>query len=214
MRILIIAPDAQGIATTAEIDAIAPSHHTEIVSGLVTQQRIAIRIAQRHYDIIHFLAHGTPSGIQLSDRFMSPEEIARLAKHTRARMVFLNACGSTIPGQYLVDVGIPAAIVHNREVPDSEAVQVAAYFYNELAVNGGDMRAAYSVANPHDGTLSWLSNGNYRDSLLNEIALLKDSGDRREERMIKLYQGYRHLMIATAVQSIMVAGLWIFQAWR
>jgi len=209
VRILIIGPSSN-LASNIEIDSIAPAHECDIVSDNVTQVRLMNRVARQSYDILHFLAHGDDGGIRLSDGVMAPEDMARLAKHTKARMVFLNACSSTVPGQYLVDVGIPSVIVHNREVPDDEAIQVAGYFYNELAVNGGDMKSAYSVANPRDGTFSWLSNGNYRDPLLQEITALRQEGNQRNRALQWLSAGVIAHM-ATA------AGLWFYQAfyfWR
>lgn len=211
MRVLIVAPSNAGLASTVEIDSIAPAHDTDIVSDNVTQVRLMQRVARQKYDIVHFLTHGSAAGVQLSDGIMAPEDIARLAKHTRARLIFLNACSSTRPGQYLVDVGIPAVIAHNRDVPDNEAIQVAAYFYNELATNGGDMKSAYGVASPHDGTLSWLSNGNYRDPLLQEIISLRESGNRREERQIALYRGVKWLCGGLVFNALLTAGLWAFQ---
>ena len=176
MRVLIIAPtipDMPPLATASEIDAIAPEHDTDIISGDVSQSRLLNRSERQTYDIIHLLAHGSEQGVRLTDGIMTQKDLAQLARHTRAKLVFLNACTSTVPGQYLVDNGIPAAIVQNREVDDQEAVRVAAYFYNELTVNNSDLRKAYDVANPHDGTLSWLSNGNYRDMLTGEVMNLR-----------------------------------------
>lgn len=204
MRILIIAPTSNGIDHTMEVDSIAPAHETDIVSDNVTQVRLMARTARQHYDILHFLSHGDSAGIALSDGLMTPEDIARLAKHTRARMVFLNACNSTVPGQYLVDVGIPACIVHNKPVADDEAIRVAGYFYNELSINGGDMKSAYSVANPRDGTFSFLSNGNYRDPLLSEIIAIKESGERWHRALYWLVAGVVGHMVTAA-------GLWLYQ---
>lgn len=203
MKILIIAPSS-GLSSTIEVDSIAPSFETDIVSDNVTQVRLMNRVAQKHYDILHFLAHGDEKGIQLNDGIMEPEDIARLAKHVKARMVFLNACSSTIPGQYLVDVGIPAVIVHNREIPDNEAIQVAGYFYNELAVNNGDMKSAYSVANPRNGSFSWLSNGNFRDPLLQEIIALRQEGNQRN-------QALQWLSAGVIAHMVTAAGLWLYQ---
>lgn len=209
MRILIIAP-LSDLASSIEIDSIAPAHECDIVSDNVTQVRLMNRVARQSYDILHFLAHGDDGGIRLGDGIMPPEDIARLAKHTKARMVFLNACSSTIPGQYLVDVGIPSVIVHNREVPDNEAIQVAGYFYNELAINGSDMKSAYSVANPRDGTFSWLSNGNYRDPLLQELVALRESGQQH-------HRALQWLSAGVVAHVVTAAGLWFYQIlhfWR
>lgn len=203
MRVLIVAPDVPTLpplATAVEIDSIAPGHRTDIVSGDVSQSRLVNRAERQIYDIIHFVAHGDESGVMLTDGIMSPKDIAQLARHTRTKLVFLNACKSTIPGQYLVDNGIPATIVQNREADDRESVRIASYFYNELTVNNNDLRKAYNVANPHDGTLSWLSNGKYQDSLMGEVMGLK--------------RGLYVLSAAVAMEAVFTAALWLYQIWR
>lgn len=196
MRVLIIAPEVPTLPTLLsadEIDAIAPNHDTDIISGVVTQARIAVRSSGQHYDIIHFVAHGDESGIALSDGTMAPEDILQLARHTRVKLVFFNACKSTIPGQLLIDTGVPAAVVHNKAVLDKNALRLATYFYAELVTNSGDLHAAYYVTNPRDGSLSWLSNGNYRDyateAILAQIEALKTSAQEREnvQRRLELW---------------------------
>lgn len=199
MRVLIVAPsvpDLPALATNTEIDSIAPEHDTDIVSGDVSHLRLLNRTERQHYDIIHFLAHGSEKGVMLTDGIMTPKDLAQLARHTRAKLIFLNACSSTVPGQFLVDAGIPAAIVQNRDADDKESVRIAAYFYAELTVNNSDLRKAYDVANPHDGTLSWLSNGNYRDMLTSEVVGLK--------------KGFVILSMAVIGHVVLTAGLWLY----
>lgn len=204
MRILVIAPSF-GFASAVEVDSIAPSFDTDIVSDNVTMVRLMNRVARQSYDILHFLTHGNEEGVSLSNNeVMAPEDIARLAKHTKARMVFLNACQSNVPGQYLVDVGIPAVIVNNCEILDNDAVQVAGYFYNELAINGGDMKSAYSVANPRNGRFSWLSNGNYRDPLLQQIIAMREDGLQRQQTLF-------WLVVGVVAHMVTAAGLWLYQ---
>lgn len=210
MHILIIAPTST-LASNVEIDSIAPAHETDIVADNVTLVRLMNRVKQKQYDILHFISHGGKDGLALSNNEVADrEDIARMAKHTKARLVFLNACDSQRVGQYLVDVGIPAAIAHDREVMDDDAIQIAGYFYNELAVNGGDMKSAYSVANPRDGTFSWLSNGNYRDPLLQEIIALRQEGNQRN-------QALQWLSAGVIAHMVTAAGLWLYQIfyfWR
>ena len=209
MKILIIAPSSR-LASNIEIDSIAPSFETDIVDDNVTLVRLMNRVKQKQYDIIHFICDGSKDGLKLSEGTAEREDVARMAKHTKAHMVFLNACDSQRIGQYLVDVGIPSAIAHDRKIMDDDAIQIAGYFYNELAKNGGDMKSAYSVANPRDGTFSWLSNGNFRDPLLQEIIALRQEGNQRNHALQWLSAG----VIAHMVTA---AGLWLHQAfyfWR
>lgn len=203
MRVLIVAPTT-GFASSIEIDSIAPSFETDIIAESVTLLRLLNRVKQKQYDILHFITHGTKEGLHLSnDEIAAREDIARMAKHTKARMVFLNACDSRAIGQYLVDVGIPSVVAHDREIADDDAVQIAGYFYNELAVNGGDLKAAYSVANPRDGTFSWLSNGNYRDPLLQELKELRQEVNKRNRAL-------RWLSVAVVAHMSAAAVLWLY----
>lgn len=190
-----------------EIDAIAPAHVADVITGTVTTARITLRASNQRYDIIHFVCHCSADGVRLSDGAMTPDEILRLARHTRAKLVFFNACRSTIPGQFLIDSDVPAAIVHNNEVLDREAIQLAAYFYAELIENGGDLRAAYKMVNRRDGSLSWLSDGNYRDPsvdvILGEISALKASGSARDRRLLWLAA-----FVGVDVVVSLIATLW------
>ena len=199
MRVLIVAPTVPDLplpATNTEIDAIAPDHDCDIVSGDVPLCRLMNRIDRQRYDIIHFVTHGSDAGVLLSDGIMAPSDMLQLAHHTRVKLVFLNACSSTMPGQFLVDNGVPAAIVQNRAVNDKDAMHTATYFYAELTVNSSDLRGAYDAVNRHDGTLSWLSNGNYRDMLTGEVDGLK--------------KGFVLLTAAVIGHVVLTAGLWLY----
>lgn len=217
LRVLIVAPEVpslNALLTADEIDAIAPSHTTDVITGTVTQARIMLRASNQHYDIIHFVAHGGQEGVALSDGLMKPEDILQLARHTRARLVFFNACLSTVPGQLLIDTGVPAAVVHNTEVLDRNALRLAGYFYAELGANGGDLRAAYHVANPRDGSLSWLSNGNYQEQstkvILAEIETLKTSAQARDayQARLGLWLFWLAVTVGVDVAVSLLATLW------
>lgn len=219
LRVLIVAPEVPSLSASLsadEIDAIAPNHTTDVIPGTVTQARIMSRTSNQHYDVIHFVAHGSQDGVALSDGLMKPEDILQLARHTRARLVFFNACLSTVPGQLLVDTGVPAAIVHNTEVLDGNALRLAGYFYAELAANGGDLRAAYYVANRRDGSLSWLSNGNYQEqstkAILAEIETLKAGSATLEAHHARLVQWLFWLAVTVSADvalSLLASSWWI-----
>lgn len=220
LRVLIVAPEVPtltALLSATEIDAIAPNHTTDVVAGSVTQARITLRASNQRYDIIHFVCHCGAGGVALSDGTMEPEEILRLARHTRTKLVFFNACQSTIPGQFLIDADVPAAIVHNSEVLDREAIQLATYFYAELIENGGDLRAAYKMVNRRDGSLSWLSDGNYRDPsaeiILAEIESLKKSAQARDAYQVGLDKRLFYMALtlgADVTVSFLVALWWLF----
>lgn len=220
LRVLVLAPEAADLAALMsgrELDTIAPHHTTDVIAGTVTLERITDRVRNQHYDIAHFMGHMTAMGFRLSNNeWMKPEDMLQLMRHTRARMAFFNACLSTVPGQFLVDAGVPAALVHNKEVLDGDAVRLASYFYAELSSNNGDLRGAYYIVNPRDGTLSFLSNGNYQEqstkAILAEIETLKSSALQGDARIMQLGQWLTRLAIFVGVDvfvSLLVA-LWFF----
>lgn len=218
LRVLVIAPDAADLAALMsgrELDTIAPHHTTDVIAGAVTLARITDRVRGQHYDVAHFMGHMTAAGFRLSNNeAMKPEDMLQLMRHTRARMAFFNACLSTVPGQFLVDAGVPAALVHNKEVLDGDAVRLAAYFYAELASNGGDLRGAYYIVNPRDGTLSFLSNGNYQEqstkAILAEIETLKTSATQRDAQLVRFAGWLTWLAAFVGVDIVvsLVATLW------
>lgn len=167
MKLLLIAPDQPGISWAGEIEAITEGHHSVVLTGDVTEERIVNRTSGETFDVIHFVAHGTDEGIDMVNWVMPPKQVAQLANHVRAELVFLNICRSIFLPQFLIDQHVPSVIAHTRAagVSDNEALRLASYFYDELSRSAGDFHRAYQKVSPHDGTLAWSSNGQYLGAL-------------------------------------------------
>ncbi len=164
MRVLIIAPDytsVQALDTKPEVHAIQHNFTTFLLYGMVSAKQ-TFETAQRDlFDIIHIAAHGDTHGIQLSDGIFGPDALVRMARAAKAKLVYFNSCNSARLGQMALDGGVPSVIMTSDEISDLDAWSIAVSFYNELFRNGGDMRAAYTVAKPDNGMLIWLSDGRY-----------------------------------------------------
>jgi hypothetical protein len=159
-RILLVAGDSD-LNTHPEVLAVQRAGRTQRAQTLADVYEIT---KDQEFDIIHIAAHGDDTGIQLDSQFLGMDILARIAKKVRAKLVYFNSCNSARLGQYLIDNGVPATIMTSTAVDDTQdAWTIAGYFYNEVFRNNGDLKRAYQVAKPDNGTLIWLSNGHYID---------------------------------------------------
>ena len=161
MKMLLIAPISNnGISAREEIAKIR-SHLTEppivITDPATTQADIATIASGHKFDVIHFAAHGNADGIHLPNGLMDLEALARLVKNSGAKLVFLNACESVIPMQIIYDAGAKTVIAHASEALDTEALEMATYFYANLkSAAFADVVKAFKVIKPSDGDLIML----------------------------------------------------------
>jgi hypothetical protein len=185
-RVLLIAPQWKTFDSTSEAIAIIAHFPHELLRGNVTWQRVVDATDDEIFDIIHFASHMDIDGLALSENdVISPDQIARIATHTRAKLVYINTCHFPQGAQYLIDHGVPAVMASTVDkFAVKDAWQIATYFYNELARNGYNMHQAFNHAKPGDGSLMWLSNGNYieRDQMVILDALEKMERDRNIQR--------------------------------
>lgn len=170
-KILFIAPSDSGLDVAPEIDSIAElGFKARALQGKVTPERIFAAVRQANYDILHFACHADHSGIVLSDGIVfDTDSILQVARMARAKLVFLNACQTSVIGQTLIDENVPAAIVMMRDVPDNIAKQTAQAFYKHLALTG-DLHEAYRSSKPASrGLYQWLSNGGYQRMIIQPL---------------------------------------------
>lgn len=138
-----------------------------MLTGSVTEERLLNATTGAKFDCVHFVAHATDAGVDMVSWTMAPKQVAQLCNHVRAGFVFLNVCRSVFLPQFLIDQHIPAVLSHTLAagVADKEALQLAAYFYEELGRQGDNFHRAYEIISPRDGTLAWSSNGAYLGAL-------------------------------------------------
>jgi hypothetical protein len=202
-RILLVAGDSD-LNTHPEVLAVQRAGRTQRAQTLEDVYEIT---KDQEFDIIHIAAHGTDTGIQLGDKFLGMDILARIAKKTRAKLVYFNSCNSARLGQYLIDNGVPATIMTSTAIDDTmDAWTIAGYFYNEVFRNGGDLKRAYQVAKPDNGILIWLSNGHYVDveiaPILDRLELISAQvSDQTRSRTLLLAGGVIVLALSTLVDS-------------
>ena len=165
-RILVIVPRAGGslIDTSAELNQITRYYKTVIMSEEMTGRPVTAGEVLRatvneSYDIVHIASHGMPDGVLMANNtVLTADQALRMGKAVRARLIYINTCSGSKLAQYMVDHGIPAVIASNYDQQDLTAWSVAAYFYEFLSQNNGDVLGAFRMAKPSDGGMSiWLS---------------------------------------------------------
>ena len=143
-RVLLVAPEygdaGDPLETVAEVRGIQSTYQTEQLRGRVTVADIYELTKDRQFDIIHFAGHGDDDGIDLGGERLTMDMLARIARKTRAKLVYLNACDSARLGQYLLNRGVPAVVMTSTQITDTDAWSMAGYFYAELRRNGAVSR--------------------------------------------------------------------------
>lgn len=183
-------------------------HHAVVLTGDVTEERINHRSAGESFDVVHFLSEATNDGIAMTNWTMPPRQVAQLARHVRAEMVYLSLSQSVFLPQYLIDQHIPAVLSHMSDA--REALRVATYFYQELIRTGGDMHKAYEKVSQRDGTLAWSSNGSYLGALEPLARELKEMGEREAERLkreVRRERDFRIIGLLTGLDTAAVVAL-------
>lgn len=190
MRILLIAPSMDGVSWAQEAAQIARNYQVVPIMGDVTPDRLISATSGESFTVIHIAAHADDRGVELGDWLMTPDQLAAIARHVGAELVFLNTCRSLYLPQYLVDQHVPAVISHSRPVLDHDALRLAAYYYEELERKGGSYYQAYQAVTPRNGTLAWHSNGAYveprLEPILVELERVRGAVVQRDRRWVLL----------------------------
>ncbi|MFM8449527.1 MAG: CHAT domain-containing protein, partial [Haliscomenobacter sp.] len=104
--------------------------------------------AKNEFAILHFAGHAHQHILQLQDRQVSFEEMARhLMAHSKEslQLVFLNGCSTHALVDSLLELGVPAVIATSVPVPDVKARDLAIRFYKHIAL-GDSIQVAYQSA--------------------------------------------------------------------
>lgn len=150
----------------------------EQTSELGIAEKLAL--STEKYDAIHFLGHADDNGFFLSaDEYLTASRIQKLCLDSGARTVFLNSCISGRIGQYLVNNKMAVALCYSVPVFDRDALLCALRFYSTLAKSNDPfedgLREAYNAADPGDGSLLWLTNGQYVAEIIRPITARLDA---------------------------------------
>lgn len=170
MRILLVAPEVPNLNATQEIRTITEIHSVTIYNGAVSLHDLYEVCRNNRFDIIHVISHSGKSGnsdrfeawVELSEKeFLTPQDIVNLASLSKAKLIFLNGCDSSIIASYLTLHAVPSAIYTNIDLVDKSAWVMPMSFYTTLAsmesIDSVDYHRAYIVSAPHSGVYGWSS---------------------------------------------------------
>lgn len=152
-----MAPDQNGIDAHPEVDLITGMHSVHVLQGEVPKQRLYSSVRHAQYDIIHFATHSTEEYLALSgDDELSPEEIAQIARLSKAKLLFFNSCISGRMADYSVRHGVQYAVHTNVELEDEESWKMPLAFYRFLkdqidCEKGINFVEAFAAADTGDG---------------------------------------------------------------
>jgi hypothetical protein len=163
VRILIVAPNLEGVDAIPEVRRIQTWHDCSILYGTVTVDDVFRACQEKTYDVIHFASHGGPVGVQLSNGIiLTSEDIAQAVRLRETKGVFLNACNTGRIASYVVRHGAIWAISSEINLPDEQAWKLAAAYYgHQRNGHGMDFIGAYILADSGDGEYSLMISPEY-----------------------------------------------------
>jgi hypothetical protein len=207
IRMLLVAPDTN-LSWSAEVELLGQSIHAVPLTGNVSSERLTRATQGERFTILHVAAHGDDNGVWLSDdEQLTKEELAQIARHVRADLVFLNACRSAGLGQYLACQGVPAVVAYTMPTLDRNALRTASYYYEELVALGMDYHRAFEKVGPCDGSLAWFAGAGYVERAVEPlVASVVGMQDELKGMRQTVLTG---LVIILLINLILAAFLWV-----
>jgi hypothetical protein len=168
-KCLVIAPESDLEHADAEIQRVINALHPEVLMGTVTTNNV-LDCVQRSdpFDVVWFLGHSGPTGIQLSDGVLSPAHLTQILRPCPPALVVLNSCSSYFIANQLHDDIRCAVICTLIGIPDLDAYITGTSLARALA-QGMSVPDAYAASKPSDSRTYMLLNGNARFNGQTEI---------------------------------------------
>jgi hypothetical protein len=160
-RVLLIAPRSDLENADVEQQRIINALHPEVLIGEVTTSDVLDAVQSSHYDVVWFLGHSGPNGIQLSDGVLSSAHFTQILRQSPPSLVVLNSCSSLYIANQVHDELQCAVICTVLDVPDLDAYITGALLAGALA-QGKDIAAAYAASRPSCTRQYMLLNGRVR----------------------------------------------------
>ena len=171
-RGLVIAPTTDLPNADGETQRIINALHPEVMLGTVTISDVLDKIQGGAFDVVWFVGHSGPEGLQLSDGILTPAHLAQILRQSPPSLVVLNSCSSLHTAMRVHDDVLCAVICTVLDVPDLDAYVTGASLANALA-QGYDIAQAYQMSRPSVNRQYVLLNGNVRLNGLSEVDDLK-----------------------------------------
>lgn len=147
---MLIAPESGLPAIADEVRAISLSLRPVILNGTVTRRDVLDRIRLSTWDVVWFATHGDQNGIQLSDGYVSADDLIAVIRASGAWLVIINTCSSKYLAMEInseVNVDVIATIT---DVEDVTAYQTGALLADALQKTKSP-KAAYDTSKPGHG---------------------------------------------------------------
>lgn len=170
--VLLIAPDSNLPNADAETQRIINALHPDVLLGDVTVSTVLDKVQSAQFDIVWFLGHSGPQGLQLTDGVLSPSHLAQILRQTPPSLVVLNSCSSLHTAMRVHDDVQCAVVCTVLDIADLDAYITGASLANALA-QGLDVSQAYQVSRPSANRQYILLNGSVRLNGANELDDLK-----------------------------------------
>lgn len=171
-RVLLIAPDSGLQHAADETQRIINALRPEVLLGEVTTTDVLDRIQAGTFDIVWFLGHSGPDGLQLSNGILSAAHLAQILRQCTPRLVVLNSCSSFAVANQLHDTLHCAIVCTVVDVADLDAYITGAALAHALA-QGLDIAAAYAASRPPSNRVYVLLNGSLSLNGTDELDDLK-----------------------------------------
>lgn len=152
MRVLVVAPDVGFVETHEQVQDVISALHPEVLLGNVTRYDLSRSLNQRTYDVIWFICHGSPQGIDLSDGTVSGDTLAQMLRSHPLKLIYLNTCDNAQVALDLHDATNAPVICTVKPVDVHTAYHSGASLARYLAT-GTNVRMAFEMSRPgHDST--------------------------------------------------------------
>lgn len=166
---MLIAPSVADLPSAGdEVQRVINLLHPQVVIGTVTTSDVLDALQSGSYDVVWFLGHSGPQGLQLTDGVLSPAHLTQILRQSPPSLVVLNSCSSIHTAMQVHDDLQTAVICTVLDVPDIDAYVTGAALAGALA-QGLDFTDAYNRSRPASNRQYVMLNGSVRLNGVNEL---------------------------------------------
>lgn len=161
LRVLLIAPTVDLPKAAEEQQRITNRLHPEVLIGDVGIGDILDATQDNVFDVVWFLGHSGPEGLQLTEGLLSPAHFSQILRSNPPSLVVLNSCSSLNVANQIHDELQCAVICTVLDVPDVDAFITGSMLAQALA-QGQSVAHAYQASRPSSNRQYVMLNGSVR----------------------------------------------------
>lgn len=168
LAVLLVAPESGLPNAAEETQRIVNLLRPQILLGSVSVSDVLDAVQAAQFDVVWFLGHSGPQGLQLTDGVLSPAHLTQILRQSPPSLVVLNSCSSIHTAMQVHDDLQTAVICTVLDVPDIDAYITGAALAGALA-QGLDATEAYQRSRPASNRQYVMLNGSVRLNGVNEL---------------------------------------------